>query len=523
MNHYRYSYYNAAFAQAVKCLCGAICLCLLLVACGKPNAAIPASFTETNNPVVLYPDYTNITIPANIAALNCVVKDSLAKAFVAHYHGEKGEMLVGAAEDGVLQLDTVAWRTLLAQHRGMDVQVSIYAQHKEGWVKYPDYALAVAEEDIDPYLSYRLIEPGYELYRMLGLFQRNLTTWEERVIYENNRNYDLSENHCVNCHNYQNNSTKNMLFHVRASHGGTIIVQDGKAHKVQIKDSTIITAGVYPSWHPTEELVAFSTNKTGQIFHLYHPEKVEVLDTRSDLLLYDVKRNEVSHILRTKDEMETFPCWSPDGKRLYYSCAHIDSSLIDVNLPDSIFEPQMTSKYNMIRYDLKCLEFDPATRQFGEPQMVVEAASRRRSISCPRVSPDGRFVLYTEGDYGQFHIWHKSADLWVKDMERDTCYALSAANSNDVDSFHSWSSNGRWFVFSSRRMDGNYTRPFIAYFDKDGKARKAFVLPQEDPMWNVLLLKSYNVPELTRDAVRTSPDVLKDCIYNTGGELATKK
>lgn len=525
MIHYRNFYHNAAhiLAQAAKGLCGAISLCLLLVACGKPNATIPANFTEKGESVVLYPDYTDVTVPANIAALNCIVKDSLAEAFVAHYHGEKGEMKVGAAKDGILQLDTVAWRTLLEQHRGGEIRVSIYAQHKEGWVKYPDYSLFVAEEDIDPYLSYRLIEPGYELYRMLGLYQRNLTNWDEHVIYENNRNYDLSENHCVNCHNYQNNSTKNMLFHVRASHGGTIIVQDGKAKKVQIKDSTIITAGVYPTWHPTEELVAFSTNKTGQIFHLYHSEKVEVLDTRSDLLLYDVKRNEVSHILRTKDDMETFPCWSPDGKRLYYSSAHVDSTLVEPSLPDSILEPQLTSKYNRLRYDLKCLDFDPVTRQFGQPQMVVEAASRYRSISCPRVSPDGRFVLYTEGEYGQFHIWHKSSNLWVKDLERDTCYALNEANSSDVDSFHSWSSNSRWIVFSSRRMDGNYTRPFIAYFDKDGRARKAFVMPQEDPMWNVLLLKSYNVPELTRDEVRSNPDELKDCIYNTEGELATKK
>lgn len=509
--------------QVTKKVCCICSLCLLVIACGKPSNTIPTSYTNINESVVLFPDYTDITIPANIAALNCIVKDSLAEAFVAHYHGDKGEMKVGAAKDGLLQIDTLAWRTLLEQHRGLDIHVDIYAQRANGWVKFPSFTLSVAEEDIDPYLSYRLIEPGYELYRQLGLYQRNLTTWEERVIYENNRKYDLDENHCVNCHNYQANSTKNMLFHVRASHGGTIIVQDGKARKVQIKDSTIITAGVYPSWHPTEEFVAFSTNKTGQVFHLYHPEKVEVLDTKSDLLFYDVKRNEVSHILRTKDDMETFPCWTPDGKRIFYTSAHIDSSLIDMNLPDSIIEIQATSKYNQIRYDLKSIGFDLATRQFGEPQMEVEAASRKRSISCPRVSPDGRFVLYTEGEYGQFHIWHKSADLWVKDLERDSCYALNEANSSDVDSFHSWSSNGRWIVFSSRRMDANYTRPFITYFDKEGRARKAFVLPQEDPMWNVLLLKSYNVPELTRDAVRISPEDLKNCIYNTDGEKAVKK
>ena len=100
---------------------------------------------------------------------------------------------------------------------------------------------------------------------------------------------------------------------------------------------------------------------------------------------------------------------------------------------------------------------------------------------------------------------------------------MTEANSPDVDSFHSWSSNSRWFVFSSRRMDGNYTRPFIAYFDKNGKAHKPFVIPQEDPEWNILLLKSYNVPELSRDAVTISPQALRKCIYETEGENATYK
>lgn len=109
----------------------------------------------------------------------------------------------------------------------------------------------------------------------------------------------------------------------------------------------------------------------------------------------------------------------------------------------------------------------------------------------------------------------------MKDLQTDSCYALTDANSPDVDSFHSWSTNGRWFVFSSRRMDGNYTRPFIAYFDKQGKAHKAFVIPQEDPEWNVLLLKSYNVPELSRDAVRISMQELRQCVYETEAENAT--
>ena len=378
----------------------------------------------------------------------------------------------------------------------------------------------MAPEDIDRYLSYRLIEPGYELYRQLGLYQRDLSGWDVHTIYENNRTYDEKNNHCINCHNYQNYSAQHMLFHVRANHGGTIMVDGAEAHKVQIKDSTILTAGVYPSWHPTLNMVAFSTNRTGQTFHLYHREKIEVMDEASDLLLYDVDKNEVRHILRSRDDMETFPCWAPDGRMLYY-CQFHTQGLIDLNtVPDSLVAREIAIRYNQVRYNLMRVSFDPKTLAFGAPEKVLDAASVGKSVSVPRVSPDGRYVLYTLADYGQFHIWHKSSDLWVKDLQADTCYALSAANSKDVDSYHTWSSNGRWIVFSSRRDDGNYTRPYIAYFDNRGQAHKAFMLPHEDPEESILLLKSYNVPELTRDKVGVTRNTLRECIYASDGEKA---
>ncbi len=69
-------------------------------------------------------------------------------------------------------------------------------------------------------------------------------------------------------------------------------------------------------------------------------------------------------------------------------------------------------------------------------------------------------------------------------------------------------------VFSSRRDDGSYTRPYIAYFDRNAQGHRAFLLPQEDPEQHLLLMKSYNVPELTRDAVSLSAEEVKDIVYD---------
>ncbi len=134
-----------------------------------------------------------------------------------------------------------------------------------------------------------------------------------------------------------------------------------------------------------------------------------------------------------------------------------------------------------VRYNVMSVPFDARTRTFGAPRLEVDCRTMGKSGTLPRISPDGRYLLITLGDFGQFHIWHKSSDLWVKDLKTGAFYPLRAANSPEVDSYHTWSSNGRWIVFSSRRLDGNFTRPCIAYFDRNGQAHKAFLLPQEDP------------------------------------------
>ena len=118
------------------------------------------------------------------------------------------------------------------------------------------------------------------------------------------------------------------------------------------------------------------------------------------------------------------------------------------------------------------------------------------SASFPRVSPDGKYMLYTQADFGTFPIWHNEADLKMTDLQTGAPVDIDIWNDKDnTDSYHSWSKNGRWVMFSSRRLDGRYTRLFIAYLDKDGKPYKPFLLPQKDPRQNTLRLKSYNIPE----------------------------
>lgn len=482
---------------------------LLFAACSGPEPAIPAQSTSVDEQADIYPDYRDIVVPPNIAPLNIMVR-SEGTEYVGCIEGGGKQIIAAAGHDGKLLFDSVEWRGLLNAAKGKDLNFTIYARQNAGWVKFKPYTIAVAEEPIDRYLSYRLIEPSYELYRQVGLYQRDLETFNVQTIYENNRVYDNADNHCVNCHNYQNYSTRRMLFHVRAKHGGTVIVTDGKAEKINMKCDSILSSTVYPTWHPTKNWVVFSSNQTGQAFHMANRDKIEVVDYGSDLVFYDADKKQLSNILKTDADLETFPCWTPDGLKVYYCSAHVPEF---ANTTDSVRRDLITKLCKNVRYNLLSLTFDPATRRFGAPVMEYDCAALGKSAAVPRVSPDGRYVLFTLADFGQFHIWHKSSDLYVKDLQTGEVRALTATNSDNVDSYHGWSSNGRWMVFSSRRDDGSYTRPYIAYFDRSGQGYKAFVLPQEDPEQHILLTKSYNVPELSRDAVPLSAEQMKKCIY----------
>lgn len=498
-------------------------LALIFAAC-KPEAVVPQQSTPVKETVNIFPDYTDIVIPCNIAPLNFRVNNP-GEEFVARYATRDGsaEVLAAADVDGKLFFDTLEWHNLLDKAKGSDILLTLYAHRNGNWVKHPDAVLTVAEP-IDPYLTYRLIEPSYELYRQLGLYQRNLTNFEEVPIYENNEVFESENNHCINCHAAQNyGETHRSLFHVRGEHGGTIFVNGDKAQRLNMKNDSILGNSVYPAWHPTQPWVVFSSNRTGQAFYMADTDKIEVIDYGSDLIFYDVEHNAISNVLKTPVEMETFPTWAPDGKTLYYCSAYVPQL---ATIPDSVAtNPESTAAsdsivnhYNQVQYNLMALDFDPTTRTFSQPRLVFRAQDHGGSVTVPRVSSDGRWLVFTVGPFGQFHVWHKKADLYLMDLNAPdpaaTVRPLTQANSPEAESFHSWSSNGRWLVFSSRRDDGGYTRPYITYIDDQGRDHKAFLLPQEDPEHHLMRMKSYNVPELSKTPVLPSPEYLRSVIYD---------
>ena len=163
-----------------------------------------------------------------------------------------------------------------------------------------------------------------------------------------------------------------------------------------------------------------------------------------------------------------------------------------------------------MHYHLLRVPFDASTKTFGQTDTIYSAEISGGSASYPRISADGRYLLYTWSEYGTFPIWHPEADLRMIDLMTMAHADVSCLNApEDADSYHSWSSEGRWIVFGSRRLDGRYTRLYVAYLDEDGNPDKPFLLPQEDPRYNLWRLKSYNVPEFIDGEVDLPDSVVK--------------
>lgn len=448
---------------------------------------LPADFEDRSESPLITPDYKDVTVPVNIAPLNFMIRD--ADKVLAEFCWNGGTKVYGKRNK--VQIPLKEWREILSASVGNKVKVSIYTETDGKWNRWQEFSFDVVPDKIDKYLSYRLIEPSYVSYEELRIVQRDVESFDETTFFSTIPGRKKGVDQCINCHSYQNYNTDNMLFHIRGNQGGTMFIRNGESQLLSgLKRDDMISNPVYPAWHPADPVIAFSTNNTLQIFHTHDNAKVEVMDTESHLVLYDVENDRMIPVESDDSDMETFPAWSADGTKLYYCSARYQQQNMNVT-----YERDMMTNYKDIHYGIFVRDYDRVSRTFGPRRTVLDYSDE--SASLPRVSPDGRFLVFAHGAYGCFHIWHQDSDIYMLDLQNGTVDRMPDANSSRAESYPSWASTGRWISMESRRDDGNYTRVYMAYVGTDGKARKAFELPQKDPETYDRLLKSFNRPEFT--------------------------
>lgn len=445
-------------------------------------ACSPDSVIETGSAPELVPDIAGVTIPRNIAPLNFTVKG--ADRVSLEINAPEGRIAVNGR---FADIPAGRWHKILS--RADELEFRVCARIDGKWYGYAPFKVRISDDEMDPYLVYRRIDPGYELYARMGIYQRNLSSFDEQAVFDNSK---VSPG-CINCHSMVQCDPSSFQLHLRGNKSGTYIRGGGLPDRVVDMTNDRTLGVVYPYWHPSGDYVAYSTNDIRQSFHNI-PEKVlEVYDLASDVIVYDVRKDEIIVLPELADstKLETFPVFSADGKTLYYCCASCADSFAD------------------IRYSLMAVGFNPEGGTLvGVPETVWEREGK--SVSFPRPSYDGRYLMFTLSDFGNFSIWHPEADLYLLDLASGQTRRLDEINSHDTESYHSWSSNSRWVVFSSRRQDGRFTRPFIAHLGDDGNFDKPFMLPFRSPDEEALMLQSYNIPEFCSGNIRLDRKLIYD-------------
>jgi hypothetical protein len=480
----------------------ALIISALFFASRKRKVTI-AQYNTIDRPAIIHPDYSGAVIPPNIAPLNFYIQHDGSRYFVK-IHSENGKPIEIFSKTPKIMIPQKAWHKLLNLNRGKQLNLDIYVDASEPssktgnrkWARFKTLTNKIANDDIDSFLVYRKIHPVHRTWKDMGIYQRNLSSFDESLILHNK----YFKHGCVNCHTFCGNRTDKMLISIRSAeyNSSVLLVEDEKVKKVGTKFG-------YSSWHPSGRVVAFSINMVRQLFHSSANEPRDVMDFDSLMAYYQVdsKTVKTSPALAGKDQLETYPTWSPDGRYLYFCSAPI-------TWPDRTVVPQ---SYDQIKYDLVRISYDLAGDSWGQPETVLSAKDTGLSILLPRISPDGKRLLFCMCNYGCFPAYQQSSDLYMMDLEeaRKTgkyTYRRLDINSDDSETWHSWSSNNRWIVFSSKRNSGVFTRTYIAHVDESGKVHKPILLPQKNPRYYDSCLWTYSVPELIVEPVRVTKEKL---------------
>ena len=467
-----------------------IIILLIISGCAKEIS----NYTNASTKPAIFPDYTDIVIPVNIAPLNFKAADGTLE--MVEISTKQGVIKV-FCNNGKLILDISEWKNLLKNNIGDTLKFTVYITDSLGVCrKYLPFFQFVSPDSIDTYVAYRNIETGYVSWSKMGLYQRSTQTFDCEPIIENS----AIDKACINCHSFCKQSPDKMLFHSRKFNPGTTILWNGKLQKYNTKTDSIISGGVYSSWNPNGYIIAMSVNKIGQRFHNDLNKRIYVSDSESDVVIMNMNTETVSTCKAlTTENLENFPAWSPDGGTLYY-----------ISAPK---RPEDDDTDTSLRYSLFSIKYNAENDVWGNVDTLLTDSAAGGSITYPKPSPCGRYIAYTMGERGYFMPFNQESDIWLLDLQNDTIYRPEGINSNSSESNHNWSHSGKWLVTGSKYPDRLFTKPYFAHFNPEtGTFDKRFVLPQEDPDFYERYTANFNNTDFITGKVPASEIEIRDAV-----------
>jgi tetratricopeptide (TPR) repeat protein len=165
--------------------------------------------------------------------------------------------------------------------------------------------------------------------------------------------------------------------------------------------------------------------------------------------------------------VQTSAFWSPDGKYLIYSrAAARDPYPPDYKKSNYANDPNETQ----IHYDLYKIPFNNG--QGGTPEPVRGASNNGMSNNFPKVSPDGKWIVFVQCKNGL--LMRPDSKLYIVPFQGGDARPLES-NLPVMNSWHTFSPNGRWLAFSSK-TPSYYTHLYLTHIDENGHASPPVVV-----------------------------------------------
>lgn len=460
---------------------------LALASCGRGRDLSSAVRVPTAPRID--PDYAGIVMPPNIAPLNFRVLEE-GRDCVVRISSDAAEPLELKCVDRQCRISIGAWRQLLGKNKGKSLYYDVYVRKAGGaWTQYARFTNRVAEEPIETHIVYRRVTPNNHFTGIKGIYQRDLESFATRPILTSR---ELSNN-CFNCHTFCNGNPNRFYFQLRGDNGGMVFVIDGRVRKINTLQPPLKRPLGYGAWHPDGVHIVSSANDDNRLYFPSASQRVdfEAAHYQGDLVIYNVETNTLSTSPQVFQNgyTQTHPSWSADGKSVFYIRCR------------SMQAPATYKDFDKFRFDLMRISYDVASDTWGTPEMLMECSKEGKSCTFPRASPDGKYVLCGLCNRTSFAVYQDQSELRLFDLGSKTWRRLDVLGSDFVESYPSWSSNGRWIVFAARRSSDRTELPCFAYFDAQGCVHKAFVLPQEDPGYYDTFTDSYNIVRLVNGEV----------------------
>jgi tetratricopeptide (TPR) repeat protein len=193
------------------------------------------------------------------------------------------------------------------------------------------------------------------------------------------------------------------------------------------------------------------------------------------------------------DYVHTSAFWSPDGKYLIFSRA---------KAKDPFAPGQPQAKYandpneTQMQYDLYRIPFNDG--KGGKAERVVGASENGMSNNFPKVSPDGKWIVFVRNKNGL--LMRPDSQLYIVPFEGGQERRLDC-NLKTMNSWHSFSPNGRWLVFSSK-TPSYYTRMYLTHIDENGNDSPAILIENATASNRAVNIPEFaNIPEGNLDRI----------------------